>query len=400
MKNKKEETKNGSLKSRIKKFLAEHITIPLWVMLCAGAVYLLVYCRMNSNIIQYGELPTKVRIKIPKGDSKDKDSIEFERAVISLRPLDTIGNAKNELNREGDGDSASAVVVPGASIDTMKPKKDTYPEINEALMHQNPAFMVRLMLILIMVSIAGGAFPVFIHYWSRILKQHPALKTKNIQAGVFAICVVVFMVVVSKGLNGYYSPILVLENFKILFANPSLLKQVVIGTYLLIAPSIAVIFLIGYASKALLASKADAQSITLKFEELNQILKQILQVHAVIVVFSVLTSNALGASIRATFKIEDFDIYPEVVPFLYGMFYSLFLCALYIPTYMYLKSCYQEFSTGLSMNSTPEEKDKVKEMLAIVKMDGSGVLENIKLALTLLSPLLTSLLPDAFNLFK
>lgn len=368
----------------------KQISSPVKVMICSGILFLGTFLLIQPNIINYAHLPAKVKVKVPKGEGGN-DTI-FELKVESLQPLDTIGKKVTQQTNS-------------TRTQQLDPTKEVWIE-KKILINQNPAFLVWTMLILIMMSIVGGAFPVFIEYL-KTLKQEYGFTVSIWRGRAFAFTVLVLLFI-HFICQGYYEPDAILADFSILLKWHRVLPAIVIVTALLMAPSFVVVYLIGIASKnlstapinaAVADGRADVSAKIRQFGQLNEMLKTILQLHAIVVVFSVLTSNALGVSIRAVVAVEDFDIYPKEIPFVYGMFFSLFLCGLYVPTYMYLKSCYQTFIEKLEQAGSPDEKDRQNIIAKAVKIDGSLV-DSIKLALTLLAPLLSSFLPDGFNLFK
>jgi hypothetical protein len=365
------------------------ISSPVKVMICAGLLFLGTFFLIQPNIINYAHLPAIVKVIVPKVEG-GKDT--FLLKVESLQPLDTIGKKtaqQTNLTRTQQLNRSKEVRIE-----------------KKILINQNPAFLVWTMLILIMMSIVGGAFPVFIENLKTLKKEYGF--TVSIWRGRVFAFMVLSLLFIHFICQGYYEPTAILADFSILLKWPSVLPSIVIVTTLLMAPSFVVVYLIGIASKKLsttpinvadASGRVDVTAKIRQFGQLNEMLKTILQLHAIVVVFSVLTSNALGVSIRAVVAIEDFDIYPKEIPFVYGMFFSLFLCGLYVPTYMYLKSCYQSFLERLEQPTTPANQDWQKTIAQTVKIDGN-LMESIKLALTLLAPLLSSFLPDGFNLFK
>jgi len=112
---------------------------------------------------------------------------------------------------------------------------------------------------------------------------------------------------------------------------------------------------------------------------------------SVIVVFSVLTSGTLKETIKATVHIEGYDIFPAEVSYAYGIFFSLFLCVVYMPVYFYLKRQYSYFKTVL--NGMEDFGDAKEKLLASLDFKTSA-LDNLKTAITMLAPFITSFLPE------
>ena len=152
------------------------------------------------------------------------------------------------------------------------------------------------------------------------------------------------------------------------------------------------------ASDTIIENKnPDFTSIKKSIQQLNFLNKKLenaLQLLAVIIVFSVLTSGALGETMRAIFKIDGFNIFPKEISYVYGTYFSLFLCIIYVPVYYYIKLNYEELKDQAStIEETAAEKGTYDKIFGEVRFKNTP-LENVKLALTVLSPLLTSLLPS------
>jgi hypothetical protein len=274
-------------------------------------------------------------------------------------------------------------------------------KINEdpILYHQNPIFLIWGSLICIMIAIAAGSFPVFVSQLFELKKEFNLNAKEFLSSVVYAIMLTLFLVFSNSGgdLLGYYKPDEVINHFHILFKNGNILSGIVLSTIVMLLPCFAVVFMVALSSDNILKREHinfdSIRKSVKKIDILSKTLQGALQVLAVIVVFSVLTSNALGESIRQMIEIDSFEIFPKEISYSYGMYFSLFLCIIYIPVYYYIKQNYlilKEIAADL------EEKEIVKgtynALFGVTKFESSP-LDNLKLAFTILAPLLSSFLP-------
>ncbi len=368
------------------------------VMFVAAIAYLVCSLFFSNHIIQYATLPPKVSIAV--FDELKKDTTYFDLAVISKLKIDSLQH----------------VAKPGGAF--------TIPEM---LYHQNPIFLVWIMLVLIMISIAAGSVPFFISQMIRLKQKFKINKKEVWKSSFYTLIMLFFLYLSSRNLPGFYKPPLIINNFHILLSDGAIVKGVVGITIILLIPALMNIFLVGACADRITILKINAGEIqqakmedpgmndkfseeikrsleeaAVKFEQLNQALRTTLQILAVIVVFSVLTSSALRESIKAVVEIKFYDIFPTEVSYVYGLYFSLFLCIMYVPVYFYLKGKYIELKENIlkveKLQIVKEDK-WFQSVSGIAKFDGSP-LDNFRLALTVLSPLISSFLPDTLHIFK
>lgn len=337
------------------------------VIFCATLGFVITLKAINANVIQYATLPKVVTFQT-RDDSTNK-AVYFNLDVTSAFAIDM--------------DSTNKAQMPKGKIVN-----------NNILYHENRFFPIWGMLILVMITIASGSAPVFIEQFIRLKKDFSVGKVAAAKALLCTVLIAGFLIVSNSSGVGYYKPPDIIHDFHILFKNGSILEYIVGATILLVMPVIAVMFLVGACSDQLLNAKItkdNAAKFTSKFATLNAVLLNSLYVLSAIVVFTVLTSGTLKETIKATVQIEGFDIFPTEVTYAYGIFFSLFLCVLYIPVFFYLKQQVDYFRTVVSgMNEPREFKEKI---LAGIEIKTSP-LDNLKTTLTVLAPLITSLLPE------
>jgi hypothetical protein len=344
------------------------------VILFALSGYFIAHQVINRHVVQYTKLPGTFKVQLI--EQPDGRPVEMSFPIVS--------------------NQADSLVHP--LLNDEKIQEGNY------LYHQNPAFIIWFALILIMITTASGAFPVFVVQIYRLMKDFD-LNWKNL---VFAILFGLFVALLLFGTiapKGYFRPEEIIGQFRILLSDNRVVTGIVTATFVLVFLILVFMFLVGpAASKALakLETEADVETAAGKLEQLNQLLRNALQMLTFIVVFSVLTSSTLRISIKAVFEIKQYDIFPEYASYVYGIFFSLFLGIMYIPVYQYLKQQQQQIkdrARGMVQNGTAQATDWYTKISGIMKFDGTA-LENIKLSLVVLSPLISSFIPKALNAFQ
>jgi len=362
------------------------------IVICASVAYYTTSTIIRQNVIQYSTLPKEVNMKVY--DELNKDSIIFRLQVISKLRIDSIPPVLSEDN------------ITSRNI----------------LFHQNPIFLVWLMLISIMMAIAAGSFPVFIIQILRLRNKFNLSFNQVLTGFIYAFIVVLILALNSSDLIGYYKPPDIINHFHILLKHGCIIKYIVISTTILSIPTFLVIFITAISSDSisfknsaeekikredvnqiitdddlLKQRKTELEAIARQFEFLNQSLKGAMQILAIIVVFSVLTSSALRMSIKSVVEVKYYDIFPIEASYVYGMYFSLFLFIMYIPSYIYIKNRYSQFKEYLNIQQFEEQWSQ--SVLGIVKFEGTA-LDNLKLAFTILAPLISSFLPDSLHFLK
>jgi len=343
------------------------------IVLCATLGFIVTLYTINANLIQYATLPKVVAFKTY--DAGIKDCVYFNLKVKPAYAVDTIGTSKTAED--------SATVIH-----------------NSLLYHENRFFPIWGMLILVMITIAAGACPVFIDQFITLKKDFKVDTVPVIKAVAYTVLIAVFLIASNSSGIGYYKPPDIIDDFHIIFKNGSILEYIVGATILLVAPVIAVMFLVGAAADKLLSrkiTKDNASTIAHKLGVLNQVLLNGLYALSVIVVFTVLTSGTLKETIKATVQIEAFDIFPTEVSYAYGIYFSLFLCVIYMPVFFYLK---QQVSSFRGVVAGMDYLGETKEAILANTDLKTSALDNIKTAITVLAPLITSFLPENLHFLK
>lgn len=383
------------------------------IVIFASVAYFLTSAYIKKNLIQYSTLPKEISIKV--WDASEKDIVVFNLPVIPKLRIDSLPQfSKNKglvnclpfvTKHRTDA------ITHGSQIDD--------PLRTNILFHQNPIFLVWIMLISIMISIAAGSLPIFImRIWE--LKDRFTLNAIQLSTAFgYALLCVLFLFFTNTPLPGYYNPAHIIHDFHILLNNGDVTNHIVWSTIVLVFPTFIVIFLSCISSdnisfknfdkwqsntensltyeELVKQKKVAIEAIARQFEFLNQSLKGAMQILAIIVVFSVLTSSALRMSIKTVIEIKYYDIFPIEASYVYGMYFSLFLCIMYIPSYIYLKNRFMQFKVFINMQQFDEQWSQ--SVLGIVKFEGTA-LDNLKIAITILAPLISSFLPDSLHYLK
>jgi hypothetical protein len=354
----------------------------LLVVLISTFTYSAVSYIITHNAIQYTTFPKSINVWVY--DRLQGHEVLRVLPVHSKLPIDTV---KPFLDQVKQGNVSTAA-----------------PVVGDILYNENSTFIVWTMLTCIMITVAAGSVPVFINQLIDLKKKFE-LKPRQVFFSVaYALVLAAFLAFTNRKLPGYYNPNMVIRDLHILFKNANLLDNIVLLTIVLILPAITLIFMIGISSNNILSDTHDvkkAADAVKKINLLNGLLNGVLQIVAVIIVFTVFTTSALGVSIKSTVEVEGLDLFPKEVSYVYGLYFSLFLCIVYVPAYYNIKQNYnrlKENTANLDLTDA-ETTTWYKELLGNSKIEGSA-LDNVKLALTVLAPLLTSFLPEGMHLMK
>lgn len=293
-------------------------------------------------------------------------------------------------------DSIFLKTLPGQTNDPVN--------ISGAIYNRNPILLVWVQLILIMISIATGAFIVFFWRAKEIQNTFQLTRVQVAQPVCIAIglCILLALIPTLMG-DQLYLPVRIIEDFKILFSDYHILTATAVTTVLLTVPIIVVIFMVIPASDAIHVAADSREELDKSVSQiviLNRVLLNALQVFAVIVVFSVLTSSTLRASIKDSFVIQYFDIFPPQESYVYGLYFTSFIGIIYVPVQAFLRQRNYELNKALvAFHNTQEIKDDKWFQASVSSLDiNSSSLDNLKLIFTVLSPLITSFLPQILKL--
>ena len=275
---------------------------------------------------------------------------------------------------------------------------------NELLFTLNPDFLIWVALILIMFSIASAALPVFITQIMNLKKKFHINRLHILFSFLFAVAVIGILAALPLTLKSLYYPSKLIDDFGILLTSGDVVRRIAVVTTILQIPIAMVIYLVGRSAGSIRFNIKDKKSVekaVKQFTFLNQALIGALQILAVLVVFSVLTTGVLEQAIKSVLSIKGFYIFPNKICYVYGMFFSLFLGIIYIPTYIFLRYSFNKMTEDSQSEVEAEDEETQKsyqDLLATVNFKDSA-LDNLKLALTVMAPLISSFLPEGLRFF-
>lgn len=290
--------------------------------------------------------------------------------------------------------------IKGVLIDTTSAvhTKSVLIDRKKLLFHYNPDLLVLSILTLIMMTIASGSFPAFIWQVLKLKKLFNLKRNQILFAVLVASLLLLFLFIIQYFLPGRYSPGEIIGSFNILFKEgyEELLTCMLIAAMLLQIPVLTVIILIGPSSDSISSinnfKKENMVKAAFQFRFLNRVLRNAFWVLSIGIVFSVLTSDALGASIKTNLEIIGFDIHPQKMSFVLGLFFSLFIGAIYIPVYLYFKNRNNQFKEELLDNQhlMTEEGENIAQRIVSGIDTRHSFLENLEMVGTILAPVISS----------
>jgi hypothetical protein len=331
-------------------------------------------------------------------------------AILRLNLAETKSRSSELIIKTDDRTGNHLTVMPGDSLPQVPLSETTSGSVKpvniekkDILFNQNPSFLVWTTLVLVMMTIVAGVFPAFVWECKGLYRTFQ-LNEKNVRMIIFqTIILCLFLFVLPATLN-FYKPVSIIRDFHILLSNHYIIHLFVLLPLLLLVPVFSAIFMIGPSADKINYAGGDKESIesaSLKFNRLNRILQNSLQILAVIVVITVLLSSALRQSIKAALSTAGFDLFPKEIVYVYGLYFSLFLALIYLPAAVYLRYKTTGFKTALLSDkklNTETNKDWMLAVTMNLGLDKSAI-DNLKVVLTVLSPLITSFLPEQLHLF-
>ena len=263
--------------------------------------------------------------------------------------------------------------------------------------NNNPVLLVWIMLILIMVTLASGSCVLFLIEIVKLKNQYRIPQRDILVASLVSILVIAFTLLSLASNPGVYFTPQIEHDFGTLFNKPMILNAIPVGTLVFMIPAISTMLLIGLlAQKPFNAMGSSLAQVARSYLSLKKLLLYALQVLAVVIGFSVITTDTLGKAIKKQMHIDPahFDLFPKEYSYVYGLMFSLFLALLYIPVSLQLSGRLEMLVELNEENGAPLKAELIKAMTK-----ENSVLDNVKVVLTVFSPLLSSLLPDTFKIF-
>jgi hypothetical protein len=284
-------------------------------------------------------------------------------------------------------------------------------ELSRLLFHRNPAFLTWTLLISILValSLSLGAVIVAQRRW---LFEASGFTGKQlwIQGGLL------LLFALALYFTGHRSLYLVsvaewMERLDILLNHPLDTAQTYIG--IAFVPATLAIWgqlLVSRSADQLRLPTLDRRNVALvrdlteHFGHLRQALRLFLVTQGILVAMAILTTDALRRSLltetQAILQLKglpavELSLVPPQFVYLYGLFFSVILATFYIPVFFHLRSKGRALNRALKKYaSIPDDMEVSLERLEM----NESVMDNLKMALTILAPLISSFLPDLITL--
>ncbi|HLP12942.1 MAG TPA: hypothetical protein VK177_13490 [Flavobacteriales bacterium] len=381
------------------------------VIACCTVCYLVGYTVINDNLVEYSELSDSFSISVPAKNKRDRTILTFER---KKEIPDTLSQQAFTLKTKTVEDTTllpklSATASAGISAPfklVKQPIPGDHYHLRHYLFHANPMFMVWVVLVLIMITVAGGCFAAYLFQAFDLAYKYTLGWKTLANAFLFLAIIALFLTMSNADLVGYNRAQDVINEFGVLLSGGWVLTFIITFTLCLISPLLYYMFLIGLACDNVLPendTREEVEESVTKLENLNTMLRNTFRVLSCVVAFSVITSSAFRVSLKKAINLDDrvFDVFPSDASLVYGLYFSLFLGIMYVPIYLYLKRNYGILKQKAEhLQSSMDDKEWAAKQAG--KMNFNLTLtDNFKLAIMMLSPFITSLLPqqmhDLFN---
>ncbi len=301
-----------------------------------------------------------------------------------------------------NNDASDSVVVTykkNVAVDTTAPvqvqSQKTFSK-QKLLFNKNPDFLVWIVFITLMIAVATSLIPVLFLSVRDIFRNFVFNSVLKWKLFVLTIVILALIIFVSSNSNFLFTPIEVLENFRILLDSTILVKSIVI--YSLAVGMIAVYGQLSVnqaisqfpdSIRNLTPDEIKQKGYDLKFILLRQKLRFFLICLATLIVFAIITTELVRKAILSEIK-TNIDIVPHSFVYVYGLVFTFFLAVLYLPIYYRLRQ------KGVAMLEIAEGEEEEKEKQPVFKtfIIKETPLDSLKITLSILAPILTSLIPN------
>lgn len=259
----------------------------------------------------------------------------------------------------------------------------------------NPAFLVWIALITIMMGCTLSIIPLLYNLLYSTIKVFNLSLTKLVEIMIIALIILKLFSITNVS-NHLIRTFAIAKKLDILFINQSSVLTLTILPKIVGAIAIGGQLLVNSAIGKLnpLASLTNDELIKTaqKFSILKDRLKSFLLIDSVLIVFSVLASDAFRRAIVSEVQINH-DLNPPTFGYLYGIMFTFYLAIFYIPIYYHLKYKGEEIYRKFPQ-VTDIESQKAKELLLIHETP----MESLTVALSILAPIITSLVPGLLKI--
>jgi len=261
----------------------------------------------------------------------------------------------------------------------------------------NPIFLVWMALISITVACSLALLPILV---KSLLDIYRGFKLKPVHAltTILITLVIGWFMFTTNHNTHLLTAFVVMKKVGILIKNPGQLNVFIFIPMFAGLLAIGGQLLINHALTSLpmnLLGLAEQEQkiVAAKFYLLRSQLKFFLMIDAILIVFSVLTTDALRRSILGEISVgHGRDLFPKEFVYLYGLLFTFYLAIFYMPVYYRLKAKGQAMFSEFPSVTEPDNK----EFAAIFLMQESP-LDSFKVAFSILAPVISSLLPGLLN---
>ena len=261
----------------------------------------------------------------------------------------------------------------------------------------NSVLLVWMAIFSVLVGCSLALLPVIISAIKNIVRAFKLAARRQVMAFLVTALIGV-LIYFTQHIQYLMKPSQILDKFHILLKHPYLLNIFIIITIAIAITAIAGQLLINQAISILPDTITglpitEQNKIADKFELLRNQLKSFLLIDAVLIVFSVLNTDAFRRAIITEVSV-NMDLVPQNYVYLYGVLFTFFLAIIYMPIYYRLK-CKGEMM--LKEISQDELEGDCQKIATVLKIEQTPI-ESLKVVLSILAPVLTSLVPGLLNI--
>lgn len=358
-----------------------------------SSIYIITFCSFIGLLCSYYPLSNNL-----KKDGNPPDYIEIYDETGSIQYLEVINNDSmhfNYVDVTADNFKSNASITSEAIC------------LRDTIFHRNPHLLIWLFMNVIIAMIASGSVPIFVYQIIKLKKRFKLELKHLILPALGSIILISMIVILQLELEGLYKPKDLAHSLNIIFNDSEVLKYIGICILLLLSPIFIMIFMIGSAAKRIvfktkngLADQSKIEAMSNDFMNLELSLRNGLHVLSSIIVLSVFATGALRESMFEVVEIVGFDIFPIEVTYAYGMFFSLFIGMIYFPVHFYLAQKGKYLRASLqNIEQIEDENESDWKVKILDKLSfKQSVLNNMKVIITVLAPLISTFLPSYLGL--
>ncbi|MES2113312.1 MAG: hypothetical protein V4577_31460 [Bacteroidota bacterium] len=261
----------------------------------------------------------------------------------------------------------------------------------------NSVILVWFAIFSVMLGCSLALLPVIISAINNIVREFKLPRRRQLLAFLLAILVGI-LIFYAQHINYLLKPTQVLAKLGIVLGHPDYLYIFIITSISVALIAIAGQLMINQAISTLPNTilgldVAAHNKIAAKFELLRNQLGFFLLIDSVLIVLSVLNTDTYRRAIISEVSV-NMDIVPRNYGYIYGLLFTFLLAVIYMPIYYRLKR-----KGEMMLKEIPRgELDGGGQDIAAVLNIKQTPIESFKVALSILAPVLTSLVPGLLNI--